>query len=293
MPAPVEFWLYLPQMRMTLEQLVTRAQAAERAGFLGIAGMDHLAPPGAEGSPMFEAMVTNAWLAAHTDALRVGSLVLCDGFRHPAVLARGAVTIDHASGGRFELGIGWGSVASEFETFGFGSPPPRDRVVRLRESLEIMTALWRGETVDYTGEHFSLRGARMEPKPLSRIPITIGGAGRRTMELVASYADWWNVHVSILDRFDEMRPAAGDARCSLQLQVAFVGSGASRQEVDDLARRRFWGNHVLGAPGELVDYFGQLAERGVERVYAWFTDFAPEETLAAFGETVIGPLGRG
>ena len=133
----------------------------------------------------------------------------------------------------------------------------------------------------------------MEPSPLSRIPITIGGAGRRTMELVASYADWWNVHVSILDRFDEMRPAAGDTRCSLQLQVAFVGSGASRQEVDDLARRRFWGSHVLGAPGELVDYFGQLAERGVERMYAWFTDFAPEETLAAFGETVIGPLRRG
>jgi alkanesulfonate monooxygenase SsuD/methylene tetrahydromethanopterin reductase-like flavin-dependent oxidoreductase (luciferase family) len=67
----MEFWLYLPQMRMTLEQLVARAQAAERAGFRGIAGMDHLAPPGAEGSPMFEAMVTNAWLAARTDTLRV------------------------------------------------------------------------------------------------------------------------------------------------------------------------------------------------------------------------------
>jgi alkanesulfonate monooxygenase SsuD/methylene tetrahydromethanopterin reductase-like flavin-dependent oxidoreductase (luciferase family) len=289
----MEFWLYLPQMRMTLEQLVARARAAEQAGFRGIAGMDHLAPPGAEGSPMFEAMVTNAWLAARTDTLRVGSLVLCDGFRHPAVLAREVVTIDHASGGRFELGIGWGSVASEFETFGFGSAPPRDRVARLKESLEIMTALWRGETVDYAGEHFSLHGARLEPAPLGRIPITIGGAGRRTMELVASYADWWNVHVSILDRFDEMRPAAGDARCSLQLQVAFVGSGASRQEVDDLARRRFWGNHVLGDPGELVDYFGGLTERGVERVYAWFTDFAPEETLVAFGETVIDSLGKG
>jgi alkanesulfonate monooxygenase SsuD/methylene tetrahydromethanopterin reductase-like flavin-dependent oxidoreductase (luciferase family) len=292
-PAPPEFWLYLPQMRMTLEQLVTRAQVAERAGFRGIAGMDHLAPPGAEGSPMFEAMVTNTWLAAHTHELRVGSLVLCDGFRHPAVLAREAVTIDHASGGRFELGIGWGSVASEFETFGFGAPPPRDRVTRLKESLEIMTALWRGDTVDYAGEHFSLHGARMEPVPSGPIPITIGGAGPRTMELVASYADWWNVHVSILDRFDEMRPRAGHARCSLQLQVAFVGAGASRQEVDDLARRRFWGNHVLGAPDELVDYFGRLAERGVERVYAWFTDFAPEETLAAFGETVIGPLEKG
>jgi alkanesulfonate monooxygenase SsuD/methylene tetrahydromethanopterin reductase-like flavin-dependent oxidoreductase (luciferase family) len=287
---PLEFWLYLPQMRLSMEHLVGRARAAEEAGFGGIAGMDHLAPPGAEGTPMFEAMVTNAWLAASTNELCVGSLVLCDGFRHPVVLAREAVTIDHASRGRFELGIGWGSLVSEFESFGFGSPPPRERIARLKESLEIMTALWRGETVDFAGEIFSLRGAQLQPLPLDRIPITIGGAGPKTMELVASYADWWNVHVSILDRFDEMRPRAGHARCSLQAQVAFVGAGASRQEVDDLARRRFWGSHVLGTAPELLEYFGGLADKGVERVYAWFTDFAPPETLSAFGEGVIGPL---
>jgi alkanesulfonate monooxygenase SsuD/methylene tetrahydromethanopterin reductase-like flavin-dependent oxidoreductase (luciferase family) len=290
--APLEFWLYLPQMRLTMEQLVGRARAAEAAGFRGIAGMDHLAPPNAEASPMFEAMVTNAWLAACTDELNVGSLVLCDGFRHPVVLAREAVTIDHASGGRFELGIGWGSVAREFESYGFGAPPPGQRVARLRESLEIMTALWRGETLDYAGEHFRLREAQLQPLPLGKIPITIGGAGPKTMELVAAYADWWNVHVSILDRFDEMRPQAGAARCSLQAQVAFVGDSASRQEVDDVARRRFWGGHVLGAAPELVDYFGGLADMGVERVYAWFTDFAPPETLSAFGEGVIGRLRR-
>jgi alkanesulfonate monooxygenase SsuD/methylene tetrahydromethanopterin reductase-like flavin-dependent oxidoreductase (luciferase family) len=288
----MEFWLYLPQMRLSMEQLVGRARAAEEAGFRGIAGMDHLAPPGAEEAPMFEAMVTNAWVAANTNALCVGSLVLCDGFRHPVVLAREAVTIDHASGGRFELGIGWGSVASEFDTFGFGTPPPRERVARLKESLQIMTALWRGETVDHAGAHFTLRGAQLRPRPLATIPITIGGAGPKTMELVAEFADWWNIHVSILDRFDDMRPQAGAARCSLQSQVAFVGAGAARQEVDDLARRRFWGVHVLGTAPELVDHFGALADKGVERVYAWFTDFAPPETVAAFGEGVIGPLSR-
>ena len=292
MPTPLEFWLYLPQMRMTMGELAQRAQAAEVAGFRGIAGMDHLAPPGAEATPMFEAMITNAWLAAQTTDLHIGSLVLCDSFRHPVVLAREAVSIDHASNGRFELGIGWGSVASEFEAYGIGSTEPRVRVSRLKESLEIMTALWRGEPVDYEGEHFTLRGAVIKPTPLldGKIPIVIGGAGRRTMELVAAHADWWNVHVSILDRFDEMRPKAGDARCSLQAQVAFVGAGASRQEVDELAHRRFWGTHVLGTAPELVDYFGGLADKGVERVYVWFTDFAPAETLSAFGEGVIGPL---
>jgi alkanesulfonate monooxygenase SsuD/methylene tetrahydromethanopterin reductase-like flavin-dependent oxidoreductase (luciferase family) len=174
--------------------------------------------------------------------------------------------------------------------FGFGAPEPRDRVSRLKESLEIITALWRGEQFDYHGEHFDLRGAQQRPVPLENIPIVIGGAGRKTMELVASYADWWNVHVSILDKFEEMRTRAGRARCSLQVHVAFVGSHQSRDEVDQTARRRFWGNHVLGTPSELVDYFASLAERGVERVYAWFTDFAPLETLSAFGEEVIRPL---
>lgn len=105
----MEFHLFLPQMRLTFDRLVASAQAAEAAGFGGIAGMDHLVPPAAETQPMYEAMVTNTWLAAHTRRLKAGSLVLCDALRHPAVLAREAVSIDHASGGRFELAIGSGS----------------------------------------------------------------------------------------------------------------------------------------------------------------------------------------
>src|SRR5437899_8662538 len=144
-----EFHLFLPQLRMTFDEIVERAQAAEEAGFTGIAFMDHLVPPGAEDRPMYEAMTTAALVAARTERLVVGHLVLCDAFRHPAVLARQAVTVDHASGGRFELGIGAGSVPGELETFGVdvgGS-----RVDRLRETLEIVTALWREEAVDFEG----------------------------------------------------------------------------------------------------------------------------------------------
>ena len=121
----MEFNLFLPQMRLTFDQLVDRARAAEAAGFAGMTGMDHLAPPLADDQTMYEAIVTTTWLAAHTERMRIGSLVLCDAFRHPAVLARQAVSIDHASGGRYELGIGWGSVREELETFGVGSTEPR------------------------------------------------------------------------------------------------------------------------------------------------------------------------
>ena len=86
------------------------------------------------------------------------------------MLAREAVSIDHASGGRFDLGIGWGSVPEEFTTFGAGSTEPRARVERLRETLEVLRALWAGETVDYHGEFHQLRGARQEPRPLGQTP---------------------------------------------------------------------------------------------------------------------------
>lgn len=290
----MEFSLFLPQMRLSFDDLVARAQAAEAAGFAGIAGMDHLVPPLAEDKPMYEAFVVNTWLAARTERLTIGSLVLCDAFRHPAVLARQAVSLDHASGGRFELGIGWGSVADEFSVFGVGPAEPKARVQRLRETLEVLRALWAGETVDHDGEFHQLQGARQEPRPLGRIPIVIGGSGPKTLALVREFADWWNGDVRTIARLDELREQVGDARVSLQQVVALVPDGADRAEVELLTRRRFGhSSPVIGTAAELVDHFGGLADRGVERVYAWFADFAATDTLMAFGEGVISELGVG
>ena len=284
----MEFNLFLPQMRLSFDQLVARARAAEAAGFVGITGMDHLVPPMADEQPMFEAIVTTTWLAAHTERLRLGSLVLCDAFRHPAVLARQAVSIDHASGGRYELGIGWGSVPEEFATFGVGSTEPRARVERLRETLEVLRALWAGETVDYEGEFHQLRAARQEPRPLEHIPIVIGGTGPKTLALVREYGDWWNVHIGKIHQIDELRPQVGDARVSIQQMVALIPRGGDRDEITAVAKRRFgFSRPVIGTGPELVEHYGRLAEQGIERVYTWFCDFAPPDTLAAFGEEVI------
>jgi alkanesulfonate monooxygenase SsuD/methylene tetrahydromethanopterin reductase-like flavin-dependent oxidoreductase (luciferase family) len=284
----MEFNLFLPQMRMSFDQLVVRARAAEVAGFVGVTGMDHLVPPLADEQPMFEAIVTATWLAAHTERVSVGSLVLCDAVRHPAVLARQAVSIDHASGGRYELGIGWGSVPEELARFGIGSTEARERVARLRETLEVIRALWAGEVVDYDGHHHQLTRARQEPRPLGRIPIVIGGTGRQTLALVRDFADWWNVHVGQIQRIEELRPQAGDARVSIQQMVQLVALGTAGDEARERATRRFgWAEPVIGTGPELVDHYGGLAARGVERVYTWFCDFAPPETIAAFGEEVI------
>jgi len=287
-----QFNLFLPQMRFQMDAIVERARAAEVAGFGGVALIDHLAPPLALGHPMYEAITTAAWVTAHTERASVGHLVLCDSFRLPAVLAKQAVTLDHASGGRFELGIGWGSAPEEFGVFGIPTDVPAARVRRLDETLEVMRALWTGEALDFHGEFHQLVGAQQLPVPTRPIPILIGGAGPRTLAVVAKHADWWNLPVTDLAKLDELRPKVGRARVSIQQMVAFVPSEAARAEVTELAQRRFgrMGGLVVGNANELLDHFAALAQRGVERFYVWFADFAPPETLAAFGAGVIAPL---
>jgi alkanesulfonate monooxygenase SsuD/methylene tetrahydromethanopterin reductase-like flavin-dependent oxidoreductase (luciferase family) len=287
----MEYFLFLPQMRMDLDVIVEKARGAEAAGFDGIALMDHLAPPLAEQTEMYEAMTTAMWIAAHTDRLAIGHLVLCDALRHPAVLAREAITLDHASNGRFELGIGSGSVPDELVTYGVTEAGAGARIARLGETLDIVRALWGGDTVTYHGEHFHLTEARQVPAPIGEIPIVIGGSGPKMMRLVERHATWWNLPVHQLDQLEEKRELAGDARPSIQQMVAFVPDEASRAKVTDLALRRFGtmaGGLVTGDASELVDHFGRLADRGIQRTYVWFADFAPPETLAAFGEGVIG-----
>ena len=287
-----EVHLFLPQMRMSMDAIVERAQAAEAAGFGGIAFMDHLFPPLAPEQPMTDAMTTAAWVLAQTTTLRVGHLVLCDAFHNPVVLAKQAVTLDQASGGRFDLGIGWGSQPQEFPIFGVGSTEAKVRVDRFSESLEVMRLLWTGEQVSYDGRHHTLAGAMVRPMPLDRIPILIGGVGKRTVGLVAQHADWWNVPVSHLHRLEARRDAAGDARVSIQYMLAYAPPDADLDDVVATADHRWPQMRAMGALASgrgpaMVEHLQAMGERGVERVYAWFTDFARPATLEAFGAEVL------
>jgi alkanesulfonate monooxygenase SsuD/methylene tetrahydromethanopterin reductase-like flavin-dependent oxidoreductase (luciferase family) len=281
-------------MRLSPEALVARAKAAEEAGFEGLALMDHLVTPGAPDHPVFEAFTTATWLAAATDRLRLGHLVLCDAFRHPAVLARQAVTLDHLSGGRFELGIGSGSTPAELVASGFGSRSAATRRRRLRETLELLTRFWTGEPVEFEGEFFTVEGSRQLPVPLDRIPLLIGGTGPETLALVARYADWWNVPIHHLARRADARSAIGSARVSVQVLVTLITDERSRTETVELAARRFGrmgeDGHLVGSGPEILAQLQDLEAEGVERVYAWFTDFAPPATLTAFGQQVIAAL---
>lgn len=285
------FSLFIPQMRMPFATILERVRAAEANGFDGVALMDHLAPPALPASDVFDCFVTAAAIASTTTSVTITPLVTCASFRHPAVLAKMAVSLDHLSNGRFELGIGWGSVPDELAVYGVHDEPPATRSARLGEQLEIIDRLFTGEPFDFDGHFYTLRQAQQRPRPLNgRIPILIGGAGPKlTMPLVARHADWWNLPSTDVHRIDELRALAGNARVSTQHVIGLAPTTAELPAVEALTHRRFgnWYGLITGTPDQVADQLIAIARNGVERFFLPFSDFAPPETLSLFAREVM------
>jgi alkanesulfonate monooxygenase SsuD/methylene tetrahydromethanopterin reductase-like flavin-dependent oxidoreductase (luciferase family) len=280
------FGLFLPQLRMSFATILERTLAAEAAGFDSVWLMDHLAAPAAAQHDTFEGWTLAAALAVRTTTIRIGHLVTCDPFRHPAVLAKMAATVDVLSDGRLELGIGWGSVERELETYGMDAGPPKQRAARLRETIEVLDLMFAGEPFDHDGT-VELRGAIGRPRPvqLPRPPLHIGGAGPKlTMPIVRDHADWWNCPTYAVDRLAELRPLAGDARVSVQHPIGLAAGSEDRTEVVEVAQRRFgsWGGLVAGTPTEVADALAVEAAAGVEGFVIQLTDFGTPESIARF-----------
>ena len=290
MTNPPQFSVFMPQMRMDMGTIEERVRAAEACGFHKIDLMDHLNPPLLSAAPMYDAFVTAAAVAAWTERVRIGHMVLCGQFRHPALLAKMVVSLDHFSGGRFDLGIGWGSVPDEMERFGLGDEPPAVRAARLRETLEVVQLLLTGEPVNHQGRFFELHDAQQQPTPVNgNIPIVIGGAGRKlTMPLVRDFADWWNCPVYGMAELAELLPLSGNARLSVQRAIGLAPSSASRDEIVATAQRRFgdWAL-VAGTPDEVAEGLQADREMGAEQFVLQFSDFATPETLELFATEVM------
>jgi len=215
----MRFGLDLAQQRVSWDELVSRVQFAEELGFDGAWGFDHFRPMYGEGpGETFEGMTTLAALAGVTSRIRLGLLVTGVTYRHPSVLAAQAMTIDHASHGRLDLSLGAAWFDQEHDELGIAFPSTAARFDLLEDALEIVTRLATGEVVSYDGRVVSLHNAQMRPSPVQQPhpPIWIGGNGpRRTLPLVARYADvWhaWGTPSSLSDansRIDELASEAG------------------------------------------------------------------------------------
>jgi alkanesulfonate monooxygenase SsuD/methylene tetrahydromethanopterin reductase-like flavin-dependent oxidoreductase (luciferase family) len=188
---------------LPFETLVERWRYFEELGFDSAWVCDHLNQPSSPEGPYFEGWTLLAALAARTERIRIGVLVSSNTFRHPALLAQEAVTLDHVSNGRLELGLGAGWFVPEHERFGIVFPPPRERVDQFREAVEIVDSLLRNESTTFDGRYYRLDGASVRPAPVQqpRPPLTLGAHKTRMLRICAEYADSWNSFGTV----DEMR----------------------------------------------------------------------------------------
>lgn len=175
-------------------KLVERWQYLDELKFDSAWVADHFANYREAGEPMLECWTLLSALANSTRRIRVGTLVTNIAFHNPAVLAKQALTVDHVSGGRLELGIGAGGTPSDHDMTGVPYWDPPERVARLREFTEIVDRMLRNEVTTYRGRYYDVENADMRPAPLQqpRPPLTLAGWGPRSLRIAAEYADSWN-----------------------------------------------------------------------------------------------------
>jgi F420-dependent oxidoreductase-like protein len=219
---------------------------ADEARFDHLWDFDHLASigPGGPDRPVFEAWSLLAGMAVATQHVRIGCMVTGNTYRHPALLAKIAVTVDHLSGGRLEFGIG--AAWAEVEHTMYGIQGLEHRVGRLSESLRILISLWTQERTTFEGRYYSFKDAIANPKPVQRPhpPIWIGAGGNQTMRLVARYADVWNPSgpasrqvARVSAQLDELCRSIGRDPGSIRRSTQYAWDGHARSELVETAQQ--------------------------------------------------------
>jgi alkanesulfonate monooxygenase SsuD/methylene tetrahydromethanopterin reductase-like flavin-dependent oxidoreductase (luciferase family) len=242
------------------------ARHAEDLGFDLVTVMDHL--PGSR--PAFETWTEMTWVAAATERILVGSNVLGMPYRHPAVTAKMAETLQGLSGGRLVLGIGGGGSNAEFAAFGLPARPPKEKVDAFEEGVEIIRRLWAGGPVTFEGEHYSVRQAEISPLPEALIPLWFGVYGPRSLRLAGRLANGWlpSYRFAPPDRWvegrDRIRRAAEEAgRDPDAIDYAYnIGV-----RVDERAEQR--PGMIAGPPDQVTEGLEAILELGVTFPVIW------------------------
>jgi F420-dependent oxidoreductase-like protein len=256
-------------------EIVRSAGRAEDTGWDGVWFADHFMPSlGDPGGPMHEVWTVLAGLAASTERVRLGPLVCGNTYRNPALLAKQAVTADHIADGRIVLGLGAGWQENEHEAYGFEFGTFADRFRKLEEALQVLRSLRSEERTTFDGSYYRMADAPLSPKPVGDLPIMIGGGGeRKTLRMVAQYADEWNVwadpeimaHKSkVLDQHCERQ-----GRDPGQIQrsaVALLFLCETEERADALRARSIERPSLIGTPAQLAEQVATFAEIGIDEL---------------------------
>ena len=283
------------------------ARAVEELGFAGLYRSDHFTNPEPPDLDSLELWVSLTWLASHTSRIEFGPLVSPTSFRHPVWTARMAKDVDNLSGGRLVLGVGAGWQTREHTNFGFDLQDIPERFDRFEEGLGVITHLLRDEQpVNFHGNYYQLQDAVLLPHPErpGGTRILIGGNGeKRTLPLVARYANEWNGVFLTAARYRELNRqldgllqkagrSPAEVRRSLMTRVVFGRNESEvKRQLDELglsateARER---SMIVGTSQAIADQLGALAAAGAQRVMLQWMDLDDLDGLAALAAATVG-----
>ena len=293
------------------QKAVEVAELAETLGYDSLWVYDHFHNvPVPAHETMFECWTTLAAISQRTERIKLGQMVGCSPYRNPGLLAKITANIDVISGGRLIWGIGAGWYEHEFTGYGYEFLPAADRIRVLRETVEIVTAMWREPDVSYQGRHFTLEGAQCDPKPLQspRPQVLIGGGGEQlTLRVVARLADASNFGG---------KPHEFTHKCEvLQAHCAAVGRDydeiqktwspevfirEDEQEIVDGGTRSFVGEaydswragNLVGTPEQVAEKIQAYVDLGCTGFYPWCSDYPETESLRLLAEEVMPEVRR-
>lgn len=246
-----------------------------------------------------ECWTTICYLAGAFPDLHFGSIVLCQSYRNPALVAKMGATLQLLTGGRFILGIGAGWKADEYLAYGYEFPEIPVRIAQLEEAVQIIRRMWTETPATFQGKYYRITDAYCEPRPAPRPPIMIGGGGERlTLRVVARHADWWNLPGGTVENYahklDVLR-----AHCEAvgrnydEIVKTWAGEVVAIAETEAEARRiaeasPFNGSSdIVGTPDQIVDRLRRFTDLGVEHFILRFADFPNPAGVTLFAEEVI------
>ena len=305
----VSLGVHIGQQNLASAELRALWRRLDAAGVDWISVWDHFyEAPFQDGSqPHYEALATLGALAADTTRARVGCLVFYVGYRNPALLAKAATTLDHLSGGRFELGLGAGWHIHEASAYGYPFPDIGTRLDMLDEGAAVVRRLLQESRVTFSGRHFQVDDAVCAPKPLQdRLPLWIGGLGeRRTLEVAARRADGWNAaYVSaaefgrlsqVLDHWCEAEgrdPASIRRGVNIAFHMALDAAGLDRERAKIAAdwggqAERITGGSLLCTPSEAAERVHEYVANGAAAVNVALRAPWNQDALDAYVEEVM------
>ena len=266
---------------------------------------DHLMPWAnwqAKDTPYLECLTTLAYFAAAYPTLRFGASVLCQSYRNPALLAKMVANLQLLTGGRFIFGIGAGWMEREYRAYNFDFPPASVRLAQLEEAIQVVKRLWTQSPASYAGTHYRLDNAYAEPRPDPIPPLLIGGGGeRRTLRLVAQYADWWNIPGGTAETYahklDVLRQhCAAVGRDYDEIVKTWSAEAIAVAETEADARRIAAespynnADAIVGTPAQVAEQLRAFVDLGVEYLIVRVLDFPNTTGIELFLQEVMPRL---